>query len=123
MSLDSYVKVTVEHPTSKCLATSQEIRDRGSAFVGSVYRATTPSEAKVAISYHRNVVHAGKKAYEISAWRCMVLKHGKTGLGGPDDFEVIGGYDDDGEQWAGNKVLKIMQRDGILDAVVIVSRW
>ncbi|OAX42792.1 ribosomal protein S5 domain 2-like protein [Rhizopogon vinicolor AM-OR11-026] len=123
MSLDSYVKVTVERPAQKCLATSQEIRDRGSAFVGSVYRASTPEEAKAAISYHRNVVHAGKKAYEISAWRCMVLKHGKTGLGGPDDFEVIGGYDDDGEKWAGSKVLKVMQRDGILDAVVIVSRW
>ena len=120
-NLDSYVRI--ERPTPKCVAVSQEIRDRGSAFEGSVYRASTPEEAKAAISHHRNVVHAGKKAYEISAWRCMVLKPGKTGLGGPDDFEVVGRYDDDGEQWAGNKVLKIMQRDGILDAVVIVSRW
>ncbi|KAG1739128.1 ribosomal protein S5 domain 2-type protein [Suillus paluster] len=120
-NLDSYVKV--ERPAPECLGTSQEIRDRGSAFVGSVYRARTPEEAKAAISHHRNVVHAGKKAYEISAWRCMTLKHGKTGLGGPDDFEVITGYDDDGEQWAGSKVSKVMQHEGVLDAVVIVSRW
>ncbi|KAG2159152.1 ribosomal protein S5 domain 2-type protein [Suillus bovinus] len=120
-NLYSYAKV--DCPAPKCLATSQEIRDRGSAFVGSVYRASTPEEAKAAITHHRNVVHAGKKAYEISAWRCMVLKHGKSGLGGPDDFEVKAGYDDDGEQWAGSKVSRVMQREGVLDAVVIVSRW
>ncbi|KAG0702870.1 ribosomal protein S5 domain 2-type protein [Suillus ampliporus] len=120
-NLHSYLKDG--RPAPECLATSQEIRDRGSAFVGSVYRARTPEEAKAAISHHRNVVHAGKKAYEISAWRCMTLKNGKTGLGGPDDFEVITGYDDDGEQWAGSKALKVMQSEGILDAVVIVSRW
>ncbi|KAG2750861.1 ribosomal protein S5 domain 2-like protein [Suillus brevipes Sb2] len=120
-NLYSYVKV--DRPAPKCLATSQEIRDRGSAFVGSVYRATTPEEAKTAISHHRNIVHAGKKAYEISAWRCMMLKHNKSGLGGPDDFEVKAGYDDDGEQWAGSKVSRVMQHEGVLDAVVIVSRW
>ncbi|KAG2153278.1 ribosomal protein S5 domain 2-type protein [Suillus clintonianus] len=120
-NLYSYVKV--DRPAPKCLVTSQEIRDRGSAFVGSVYRASTSEEAKAAISHHRNVVHAGKKAYEISAWRCMMLKHGKTGLGGPDDFEVITGYNDDGEQWAGSKVLRVVQNEGVLDAVVIVSRW
>lgn len=120
-NLYSYVKV--DRPAPKCLATSQEIRDRGSAFVGSVYRATTPEEAKAAISHHRNIVHAGKKAYEISAWRCMMLKHNKSGLGGPDDFEVKAGYDDDGEQWAGSKVSRVMQHEGVLDAVVIVSRW
>lgn len=118
-----YSYVNVDRPAPKCLATSQEIRDRGSAFVGSVYRASTPEEAKAAISHHRNVVHAGKKAYEISAWRCMMLKHGKSGLGGPDDFEVKAGYDDDGEQWAGSKVSRVMQHEGVLDAVVIVSRW
>lgn len=120
-NLYSYVRV--DRPAPKCLATSQEIRDRGSAFVGSVYRASTPEEAKAAIFHHRNVVHAGKKAYEISAWRCMMLKHGKSGLGGPDDFEVQAGYDDDGEQWGGSKVSRVMQREGVLDAVVIVSRW
>ncbi|KAJ2965908.1 hypothetical protein NUW54_g13960 [Trametes sanguinea] len=53
----------------------------------------------------------------------MVLKPGKTGLGGPDDFEVVSGYDDDGEKYAGGRVLKVMQAEGVIDAVVIVSRW
>jgi hypothetical protein len=53
----------------------------------------------------------------------MVTKHGCTGLGGPDDFELNVGSTDDGEQWAGDKILKVMQMHAALDAVVIVSRW
>lgn len=53
----------------------------------------------------------------------MVLKSGRTGLGGPDDFELSVGSIDDGEQWAGDKVLKVMQTHASIDAVVIVSRW
>lgn len=53
----------------------------------------------------------------------MVLKAGKSGLGGPEDFEVVSGSDDDGEKYAGGKVLKVMQAEGVIDAVVVVSRW
>jgi len=53
----------------------------------------------------------------------MVLKRGKTGLGGEDDFEVVSGYDDDGEKWGGEKILKVMKAAGVIDAVVVVSRW
>jgi hypothetical protein len=53
----------------------------------------------------------------------MVLKRGRTGLGGPDDFELSVGSIDDGEQWAGDKVLKVMQTHGTIDAVVVLSRW
>lgn len=120
-NLDTFVQSSCPPPV--IVTTSQEIRDRGSIFVASVYRATSAEDAKTAVHYHKNVVHAGKEVYEISAWRCMVLKLGRTGLGGPDDFELRTGFDDGGEQWAGSKVLKIMQAEGTLDAVVIVSRW
>jgi len=53
----------------------------------------------------------------------MVVKHGLTGLKGPEDFELMQGSTDDGENWAGGKVLKVMQGLAIIDAVVIVSRW
>jgi len=53
----------------------------------------------------------------------METKHGRTGLAGEDDFELRSGNEDDGENWAGSKVLKVMQIEGIIDAVVIVSRW
>ncbi|EGO00844.1 hypothetical protein SERLA73DRAFT_87161 [Serpula lacrymans var. lacrymans S7.3] len=120
-NLDSFVQSS--RPPPKAVATSQELRDRGSIFVGNVYRATSPEEARAAVRHQKLVMHADKPAYEISAWRCMVLKHGKTGLEGPDDFELKVGSDDDGEQWGGNKVLKTMHSEGLIDAVVIVSRW
>lgn len=53
----------------------------------------------------------------------MVLKSGHTGLEGPDDFELRSGSTDDGESWAGSKVLKVLENQAIIDAVVIVSRW
>ena len=121
-SLNSFI--VSKRPQPEPLATSQEIRDRGSTFVANIYSATTPDEAKARVEYLKHLVHRSKPAsHEISAWRCMVLKQGQTGLKGPEDFELMQGSKDDGENWAGGKVLKVMQNLAIIDAVVIVSRW
>ncbi|KAI0795112.1 ribosomal protein S5 domain 2-like protein [Abortiporus biennis] len=121
-NLDSFVKSS--RPNPQPVAISQEVRDRGSIFVGAIYRANTPEQATKAVSYLKHVVHAKKHAsHEISAWRCMVLKAGKSGLHGTEDFEVKSGNDDDGEKYASGKILKVMQTEGVIDAVVIVSRW
>ncbi|KAL1938527.1 hypothetical protein VTO73DRAFT_11550 [Trametes versicolor] len=121
-NLDSFV--TSSRPPPKSLATSQEIRDRGSTFLGHVFSAASPEEARRAVRHLKHVTHGNRPAsHEIAAWRCMVLKAGKTGLGGPDDFEVVSGYDDDEEQYAGGRVMKVMQAEGVIDAVVVVSRW
>ncbi|CAL1711430.1 unnamed protein product [Somion occarium] len=121
-NLDSFIKSS--RPPPRSLATSQEIRDRGSIFIGNIFRATSPDEARKAVAYLKDVIHAKRRAtHEIAAWRCMALKANKTGLGGPDDFEVTSGSDDDGEKYAGGRVLKVMQAEGVLDAVVVVSRW
>ncbi|CAA7262474.1 unnamed protein product [Cyclocybe aegerita] len=116
--------ITSKKPQPEPLATSQEVRDRGSIFVGNIYRATTPDEAQTRVRHLKHFVHRSRKAtHEIAAWRCMVLKPGRTGLDGPDDFELKQGSKDDGESWAGGKVLKVMQNMAVIDAVVIVSRW
>ncbi|KAI0758494.1 ribosomal protein S5 domain 2-like protein [Trametes elegans] len=105
-TLDSFVKFSRPPPTP--LATSQEVRDRGSAFVANVYAATSPEEASRAVHHLRHVTHGSRPAtHEIAAWRCM----------------VVSGYDDDGEKYAGGRVLKVMQAEGVIDAVVVVSRW
>ncbi|KAL0072488.1 hypothetical protein AAF712_000251 [Marasmius tenuissimus] len=121
-NLDAYIQRT--RPLPQPVSTSQEVRDRGSTFVANIFRATNLSEARNCINHLRNVDHASKPAtHEISAWRFMALKEGKTGLGGPDEFRLESGSDDDGEQWAGGKLLKVMEGQAIIDAVVIVSRW
>ncbi|CAK5281838.1 unnamed protein product [Mycena citricolor] len=121
-NLDSFI--VSKKPPPEALAASQEIRDRGSLFSATIYSATSPSQASACITHVRNVVHALKPAsHEMSAWRCMVVKQGSTGLGGPEDFEVREGSSDDGERWGGEKILGLMRKQGVLDAVVIVSRW
>ncbi|KAF9012503.1 hypothetical protein BDQ17DRAFT_1419885 [Cyathus striatus] len=99
-NLDAFV--THSRPPPDPLATSQEIRDRSSIFVGSIYHASSPEEAKARMNHLKNVVHGQKRAsHEIAAWRCMVLKKDCTGLRGPDDFELTTGYTDDGEKYGG----------------------
>ena len=121
-TLDVFISNKVTQPEP--IAVSQEIRDRGSTFVAHIYRATTLDEAKARICHMKHYVHRQRKAsHEIAAWRLMILKTGKTGLEGPSDFELIQGSKDDGESWAGGKVLKVMQNMAVIDAVVVVSRW
>ncbi|KAJ6497706.1 ribosomal protein S5 domain 2-type protein [Mycena sanguinolenta] len=121
MSLDSFF--ISGRPQPQPLATSQEIRDRGSVFVATVYAASTPAEAAKCIAHLSRVVHAQKPAsHEMNAWRCMVLKDGCTGLS-PDDFEVREGSADDGERWGGEKILAAMRKQGVIDAAIVVSRW
>lgn len=116
--------VTANKPFEGPVFTSQEIRDRGSLFVANIYHASSPKDAQARVQQMKNVVHSARPAtHEISAWRCMVLKPGRSGLGGPEDFELQAGSKDDGESWAGAKVLAVMETLSIIDAVVIVSRW
>lgn len=116
--------VSSSKPKHKLLFESSEIKDRDSIFVAAIYPISSIHEAKDAMRHHRNIVHGPKKAaHEIAAWRYMALKLGKSGTGGPSDFEVKGDYDDDGEKYGGNRILKVMASNGIIDAVVIVSRW
>lgn len=103
--------------------TSQEVRDRKSAFVAYIIPVTEASQVRSAVAYIRRTHASRPPAHEIAAWRLMTLKSGMTGLGGEDDFEVVSSYDDDGEKWAGGRVLSIMKQTGVMDAVVVVSRW
>jgi putative IMPACT (imprinted ancient) family translation regulator len=121
-TLDSFVQTS--RPPPAPLAASQEIRDRGSIFVANAFRASSEGEARRAVSHFRNVLHGQNRAtHEMFAWRCMVLMPGRTGLGGPDDFEVKQGNEDDGEKYGSGRILKVMQAEGVIDAVVVVSRW
>ena len=84
-TLDGYVTSSKSPPV--CVATSQSITDRESIFIGSIYKAASIAQAQEAIRYHTEVVHGRNKAsHEIAAWRCMVLKPGRTGLQGAESW-------------------------------------
>lgn len=122
-TLDAFIS-SRKNPISDPVFTSREIHDRGSVFVANIYHANTQQEAKARVDQMKAIVHSAKPAtHEMSAWRCMVPKPGRSGLSGPEDFELQSGSKDDGERWAGGKILNVMETLGIIDAVVIVSRW
>ncbi|KAH9944780.1 ribosomal protein S5 domain 2-like protein [Amylocystis lapponica] len=125
-TLDAFITSasTSARPVPQSLATSQEIRDRGSTFVAQIFSANSVAEAARAAAHLKRVVHGARPATcEVAAWRCMVLRAGRSGLDGPDDFELRAGCDDDGEKHAGARVLRVLQEAGVIDAVVVVSRW
>ncbi|RKO86440.1 hypothetical protein BDK51DRAFT_4430, partial [Blyttiomyces helicus] len=57
------------------------------------------------------------------AWRYLKLRPGRTGEGGPGDFVLESGSDDDGERWAGARVLRVLEEEGVVDGCAVVSRW
>ena len=124
MSLDAFVSHSKPPPAP--LATSSEIHDRASVFQAYIYPCTSSSQAEKLRAYVGSVVHKKNPAsHEMCAWRCMALKKGKSGLGegGDEDFEVNGGSKNDGEDGGGKRILETMKDEGVLDAVVVVSRW
>lgn len=122
-SLDTFVSSKPAASPPIISFTSQEIRDRKSAFVAYVLPVKDASQVKGAIAYIRRTHASRPPAHEVAAWRFMAPKPGMTGLGGEDEFEVVSAYDDDGEKWAGGRVLNIMKQTGVMDALVVVSRW
>lgn len=122
-SLDHLVSSDTAASPPTISFTSQEIRDRKSAFVAYIIPVKDASQVRDAVAHIRRTHASRPPAHETAAWRFMSLKSGMTGLGGEDDFEVVSAYDDDGEKWAGGRVLNIMKQTAVMDAVVIVSRW
>lgn len=127
-------------PTSPA---SARITDRDSLFIAFVYPLTscTPSSLARHLDHLSNEVHPTLpsdifpsafshldprrrgSSHDVQAWRCLSLKVGRDGLGGPNDFGLEEGSDDDGERWGGDRVLKAMREVGAVDLLVVVSRW
>ncbi|GJJ06219.1 hypothetical protein Clacol_000409 [Clathrus columnatus] len=100
------------------------VRYRDSTFIAHIFRASSVKQAYAAQNYVKSVLNADKPAScNMMAYRIMILKKGRTGIDGPDDFELESNAEDDGETYGGARILKIMRRESVIDAVVVVSRW
>jgi putative IMPACT (imprinted ancient) family translation regulator len=105
MSLDAFVSSS--RPPPEAIATSQEIRDRSSLFVASIFRVRSVAEARAAQAHMQRAGGQKPPTHAMYAWRYMALKKGKTGLAGEDDFECVSGSEDDGERYGGARILKV----------------
>ncbi|CAO1631473.1 unnamed protein product [Parajaminaea phylloscopi] len=122
---------------------SARVTDRESLFVGFAYPIAASSTAAISqrIQHLGSVVHPTLPAsifpsafshldpkrrgasHDMHAWRVLELKRGRDGLGGPNDYGLEEGHDDDGERWGGEKILRAMKEMGAVDLLVVVSRW
>ncbi|TPX66814.1 hypothetical protein SpCBS45565_g04205 [Spizellomyces sp. 'palustris'] len=102
---------------------SSSISDRKSTFVAHAAKVCSSQDLSRLTQTITSSKATQNASHNISAWRYLSLKPGKTGLEGPDDFGIVSGYDDDGEKWAGSKIAKVLQEFNVVDVVVIVSRW
>jgi hypothetical protein len=125
---------------STCAAA--QIYDRDSLFIGHVYPLLSSSSAsRFALLEHLSrIVHPripndafppafrhlppGRRgaSHDMLAWRVLELKQGRDGLGGPGDFGVVEGEEDDGEKGGGRAVAKMLKGLGACDVLVVVSR-
>ncbi|KAF8314516.1 ribosomal protein S5 domain 2-like protein [Clavulina sp. PMI_390] len=121
-ALESFV--TFSRPPPAPIFASAPIDDRDSTFIAYIFRVSSQSQISSSVTQLRKVLHAKNPAsHEMHAYRLMSLKAGRDGLKGPDDFELRTGMDDDGEKYGGARILKVMEAEGVLDAVVVCSRW
>ena len=89
---------------------SDIIKDRKSLFTGHATRVISKQEA---LSFHKKIKSSDKGAtHNILAYRIV-----------NSDGSVLEDCDDDGEQFAGNKLLTFIRNLDVKNAAVVVSRW
>ncbi|ORX39983.1 hypothetical protein BD324DRAFT_607128 [Kockovaella imperatae] len=57
------------------------------------------------------------------ALRSVCLKESKDGTQGEDDFQLLEIYNDDGEKFGGDRILRILKEEAAIDILVVVCRW
>jgi len=74
------------------------------------------------------IATTGKKRKKIKpnhnmwAYRALTLLPNRTGIS-ESDYTVTEGSDDDGERWAGERLIKVLKEEGATDFLVVCSRW
>ena len=128
---------TTTHPNPP-IHTSQPITDRGSTFLATIHKCTSPSEARATQSWVKRCGHLqttnskevelrqrlGKASHDIAAWRCLLPSPNSTTTTDNEiPFVLSESHLDDGETHAGQHVLSTLRTHALSDTLIIVSRW
>ncbi|KAL1413475.1 hypothetical protein Q8F55_001249 [Vanrija albida] len=57
------------------------------------------------------------------AARVVGLNEGKNGTGGEGDYQLLEAFDDDGEKFGGERLLRVLQEQSAVDVITICVRW
>ncbi|CCO30388.1 hypothetical protein BN14_04416 [Rhizoctonia solani AG-1 IB] len=99
---------------------SEPIEIKDSIFQARLFSLETSTQVPRIITHMKR--HYPDFQHHMAGWRFLVLKPGMTGLEGADAFEVQQGWDDDGEKRGGKAVVDVIEKAGLCDVVVVVSR-
>lgn len=117
-----------------------QIQDRDSTFIAYCYSLTKMSDLSLILTHLTKKVHplvpinllpiqfqsvpANKRgsSHDMHAYSFLVLKRGRDGRDGPEDYTLKEGREDDGEKWSSQKIENIIRQEGASDVVCIVSR-
>ncbi|KAG9120630.1 hypothetical protein FRC07_003811 [Ceratobasidium sp. 392] len=100
---------------------SEQIVAQDSSFQARLFKLENAHTQRTKIlSYMKR--HYPDAQHHMAAWRCLILKDGMTGLEGEHAFVVDSGCCDDGESRGGKTVMDVLEKSGLSDVLVVVSR-
>ncbi|KAJ9092067.1 hypothetical protein QFC19_008841 [Naganishia cerealis] len=150
-SLSSWLNIPPPPPLPEPFCTAPPVFDRDSIFIGYALPLSEPSIPTVN-SYIARLPHnhpnlpdvvagrSGKKdetnesdpkakaraqikpSHNMWAYKCLRKKAGTVGTS-ESDYEAIQASSDDGEQYGGSHLLKVLNEEGTVDVLVVCSRW
>ncbi|KAG8746124.1 hypothetical protein FRC10_005990 [Ceratobasidium sp. 414] len=100
---------------------SELITAQDSTFQARLFRLDNAHTQRTKILTHMRR-HYTDAQHHMAAWRCLILKDGMTGLEGEHAFMVDAGCCDDGESRGGKTVMDVLEKSGLSDVLVVVSR-
>ncbi|KAJ1545662.1 hypothetical protein HK405_007754 [Cladochytrium tenue] len=123
-------------------ALANPIVDRRSRFIAHAARISTALDLRRILAAIEQRPDLRTADHNMRAWRYLRPKRHDGGAAAaagtrrpattpseavvsPDGhaFAFVEGADDDGEQWAGQKLLRLIRESGACDCIVVVSRW
>ncbi|KAG9087406.1 hypothetical protein FRC06_002561 [Ceratobasidium sp. 370] len=100
---------------------SELVTAQDSTFQARLFRLDNAHTQRTKILAHIKR-HYTDAQHHMAAWRCLILKDGMTGLEGEHAFTVDAGCCDDGESRGGKTVMDVLEKSGLSDVLVVVSR-
>ncbi|KAK1924890.1 hypothetical protein DB88DRAFT_487220 [Papiliotrema laurentii] len=93
----------------------------GEEIVEGEHGAFTEGAGKITNSKGKE--RAREPDHRMWAVRTLVLKDGRDGTKGEDDYQLLEASYDDGEKFGGERVLKIQREERAVDVLTICCRW
>ncbi|WWD16056.1 hypothetical protein CI109_100481 [Kwoniella shandongensis] len=94
----------------------------GDLVMGSGEGAFQSGEGR-AVGRGKGKERAREPDHRMWACRALCLKEGKNGTEGEEDYHLIESFNDDGEKFGGERILKVLREQNAVDVLTVCARW